>query len=204
MQHVVLARFVELCGVARFFGGVAMKVAIASLVSQSPYSQGRPVVAEKSRDETYEDFEKRTWRERAHVNSAGYVYIPPTMFKNSIAEAAKYKSIQIPGKGKSTYTKHFEAGILCKEPLELPIKADDLIGENVFAGMGPGKRVWKTFPLIPEWSGDVEFLILDETITKEIFEQHLIDAGSFIGIGRWRPRNNGQYGRFRVKSISWK
>jgi hypothetical protein len=125
------------------------------------------------------------------------------MFKNSIAEAAKYKSIQIPGKGKATYTKHFEAGILCKEPLELPIKAADMLSENVFAGMGPGKRVWKTFPLIPEWSGDVEFLILDEVITKEIFEQHLIDAGSFIGIGRWRPRNNGQYGRFRVKSISW-
>lgn len=50
----------------------------------------------------------------------------------------------------------------------------------------------------------MEFLILDEIITEEVFREHLADAGSFIGIGRFRPRNNGFYGRFLVESVDWK
>jgi hypothetical protein len=49
----------------------------------------------------------------------------------------------------------------------------------------------------------VTFHILDDVISPDVFEQHLKDAGNFIGIGRFRPRNNGYYGRFSVKSIKW-
>ena len=40
-----------------------------------------------------------------------------------------------------------------------------------------------------------------ETITLSVFRKHLEEAGKFIGIGRFRPRNNGFYGRFEVKEI---
>ena len=185
-----------------------MRIAIATLRSVSPYSQSRPVQSLKSRDETHDDFEQRTWRERCHVDGKGQAYIPPMGFKNCIAEAAKYKSIQIPGKGKSTYTKHFEAGILCKEPMPLGVALEDIKGERLFVPAdgkrGGGKRVWKTFPVFHEWSGEVEFLVLDELIADEVFHNHLVDAGQFIGIGRFRPRNNGFYGRFAVENIVWK
>jgi hypothetical protein len=68
---------------------------------------------------------------------------------------------------------------------------------------GDGKRVDKCFPVVPKWSGDVHFYILDETITERVFCQHLEEAGKFIGIGRFRPRNNGFYGRFSVEAIKW-
>jgi hypothetical protein len=185
-----------------------MRVAFASLKSVSPYSQSRPVQSIKTRDQTHDEFEQATWKERCHVDNKGIVFIPPMNFKNCIAEAAKYKSIQIPGKGKSTYTKHFEAGILCKEPLSLGVKLADVKGERLFVPAsgkrGDGKRVWKTFPVFSEWEGAVEFLILDEIIDEETFELHLVDAGQFIGIGRFRPRNNGFYGRFSVEGIDWK
>ena len=184
-----------------------MRIAVATLKSVSPYSQSRPVQSIKTRDETHDEFEQRTWNERCHVDSKGIVFIPPMNFKNCIAEAAKYKSIQIPGKGKSTYTKHFEAGILCKEPLSLRIHIDKVVGERLFVPAsgkrGDGKRVWKTFPVFAEWSGDVEFLILDEIIDEDTFRAHLVDAGQFIGIGRFRPRNNGFYGRFSVENVKW-
>ena len=36
-------------------------------------------------------------------------------------------------------------------------------------------------------------------------EFHILrEAGKFIGIGRFRPRNNGYYGRFDVESVDWK
>lgn len=124
-----------------------------------------------------------------------------------VAEIAKFLGKQIKGKGKSTYTKHFEAGVLVMDPLVLPIKKDEVQGEWLFAPSdgkrGSGSRVDKCFPVIPKWSGKVTFHILDDTITEDVFREHLEEAGKFIGIGRFRPRNNGFYGRFAVKSLVW-
>jgi hypothetical protein len=182
-----------------------MKTIIASLKSVSPYSQSKHYEVEKLEKESNADYERRTWRERLHFTEDGHVYIPQMSFKNCLSEAAKYLGIQIPGKGKSTYTKHFEAGILVLEPLVLDVRKVDVQGESLFVPAdgvrGSGKRVEKCFPIIREWSGDVTFHILDETITPDVFRKHLEEAGKFIGIGRFRPRNNGFYGRFEVKGI---
>lgn len=184
-----------------------MRTAIATLKSISPYSQSKAHFTEKQDKEGHDDYEKRTWRERMHVNEGGHVFIPPMCFKNGIAEVAKFLSVNIPGKGKATYTKHFEAGILVTEPLVLPAKKDDVDGEWYFVPSdgrrGGGKRVLKCFPVIPEWSGDVKFYVLDDTITPPVFEHHLKEMGQFIGIGRFRPRNNGFYGRFAVEKVKW-
>lgn len=185
-----------------------MKTAFAHLKSVSPYSQSKYIREKKSRDITHADFEEQNWRQRLHVDSNGFVYIPPMSFKNCLSEAAKYKSIQIPGKGKATYTKHFEAGVLCFTPLVLDIKGDDVQGEWLHVPSdgrrGGTTRVEKCFPIIQSWSGIVEFAIVDEIIDNETFQTHLEDAGRFIGVGRFRPRNNGFYGRFSVEKIDWK
>lgn len=184
-----------------------MKQAVAHLKSFSPYSQSRFHDTPKLPKEAADDYEDRTWRGRLHVTDDGRVFIPPMSFKNCLSEAAKFTSRQIPGKGKSTYTKHFEAGVLVMDPLVLDIKADDVPGEWLFVPAdgvrGSGKRVKKCFPVIHDWAGEVTFHILDDTITEEVFTEHLKEAGSFIGIGRFRPRNNGFYGRFKVESVDW-
>lgn len=182
-----------------------MKTYIASLASVSPYSQSKIVMAPKLEREKADDYEKRTWRERLHVDEDGRVFIPPMSIKNCLSEAAKYLGIQIPGKGKSTYTKHFEAGVMIMDPIVLPIMAEDVPGIWQFVPAdgkrGGSKRVNKCFPTINSWSGDVTIHVLDEIITRDVLEQHLIEAGKFIGIGRFRPRNNGYYGRFRLTNL---
>lgn len=184
-----------------------MRTAICHLRSMTPYSQSKYISEKCPRNETSADFEERTWWMRCHYDDNGQIYIPPMAFKNCLSEAAKYKSIQIPGKGKSTYTKHFEAGVLVTDPITLPITRETLQSEVLHVPSdgrrGGTKRVEKRFPLIPKWEGTVPFLILDDIITKEVFEEHLKDAGSFIGIGRFRPRNNGFYGRFVVEKVVW-
>ena len=178
---------------------------IAELKSISPYSQSKFYQVPKFDKERPDDYEKRTWRERLHVNKDGFVIIPPMAFKNALSEAARYLSIQIPGKGKSTYTKHFEAGVMVVEPLILPIKKEDVQGEWLHVPSdgrrGGSTRVLKCFPLIQEWRGDVVFHVLDKTITIDVFKNHLEQAGQFIGLGRFRPRNNGYYGRFEVVNL---
>lgn len=185
-----------------------MKTAIAKLKSVTPYSQSRHYDTPKLEKESHEDYENRTWSDRLHVNNDGFVFIPPMSFKNCLSEVAKFISKPIPGKARSTYTKHFEAGVLVMEPLVLSVKKEDVPKETFFVPSngkrGGGTRVTKHFPVIREWSGEVSFYILDQTITEKVFKEHLEEAGKFIGIGRFRPRNNGFYGRFVVESIVWK
>ena len=184
-----------------------MKTAKVKFTGVSPYSQGRFHATEKLEKENHADYEKRTWREKMHVNEDGYVFIPPMAFKNCIAECAKYISMQIPGKGKSTYTKHFEAGVLVTDPVILDVKKDDVVDEWLHVPSdgrrGGTTRVLKCFPLIKKWSGEVSFFIFDDTVTEDAFTYHMKQAGQFIGVGRFRPRNNGYYGRFKIDSIKF-
>ena len=184
-----------------------MKTAIVKLESVSPYSQSKKIGSEREDKESYRDHEARCWRERLHVNGDGNVFIPPMAFKNCLSESAKYLGLQIPGKGKNLYTKHFEAGVLVTEGPDLGVKPEDVPGEWLFlpsdGKRGGSKRVDKCYPIIHEWKVTVTFYILDETITQEVFTKVLTEAGNFIGIGRFRPRNNGFYGRFNVLNIKW-
>jgi len=181
--------------------------AIATLESVSPYSQSKHLTEPKKDRELPKDYEERCWRKRLHVNAQNNVFIPPMSFKLSLAEAAKYLSIQVPGKGKQTYTKHFDAGVLVVDPLILPLVPEDVEGEWLFLNAdgkrGSGTRVDKCYPRIDHWVGDVEYLILDEIITEDVFQKVLTESGRLIGIGRFRPRNGGYYGRFKVNEVKW-
>jgi len=181
--------------------------AIAHIESLSPYSQSRMHETPKLEKEHHHDFEKRTWREKAHFDKDGNVFIPPMAFKIALAECARFLGETIPGKGKATWTKHFEAGVLCMDPIYLRVKKNDLIGEafnmNADGKRGSGTRVQRTFPCVPEWKAAVPFYVLDQTITEPVFHKYISETGKFIGIGRFRPRNGGYYGRFKVTKLEW-
>lgn len=181
--------------------------AIAHLESASPYSQSRMHDTPKLEKERADDYEARTWREKCHATPSGDVFIPPMAFKMALAEAAKFLGEQIPGKGKATWTKHFEAGVLCMDPVPLPYRKEELEGEwfnmNADGKRGSGTRVRRCFPVIREWQAAVSFVVLDKTITESVLRHHLDQAGKFIGIGRFRPRNGGFYGRFKLTRLDW-
>lgn len=184
-----------------------MITATVKLESISPYSQSRYHEVPKQDRENPDDYEKRTWRERLHTDKDGNVLIPATALKNCLSEAAKFLSKQIPGKGKATYTKHFEAGVMVIDSPQIGIKKDDVRGNWLFLNAdgkpGSGKRVKRCLPTIDQWSATAEFHILDRTVTEPVFKEHLEAAGMFIGIGQHRPRNRGSFGRFKVKSVKW-
>ena len=188
------------------------KIATFTLVGIAPYSQSKPHLTELEPGESHDDFRKRTWRHHLHTTKDGEVFIPPDAIKNCIAQAAKFMNLSIPGKGKSTFTKHVEAGVACIKPLMLHIKAKDVVGETLFLPSdgrpGSGKRVWKTYPRIDDWQAEVELIILDETVLQtsqrtgtSVLEEIVHGAGQYVGLGRFRARNNGFYGRFRIENF---
>lgn len=184
-----------------------MKMVEVEIEGTAPYSQSRKHDTPKLNRETPEDYERRTWRERVTVDGNGLICIPAMAFKQALDDVAKMIGEQIPGKGKSTYTKHFKAGVLCEADMCIGVRKEDVPGITINANSdgvrGSGKRVQRTFPQVPSWSGTARFAILDDTITKEVFERHLTEAGRFIGVGRFRPQNGGLNGRFKPVKFRW-
>lgn len=187
-----------------------MHIAKVKLSSKTPYSQSRCIdkleYPEKSK-ETKDDYEQRTWRARMHVTSDGSVEIPGQAFADAVKQSARRLQLQIPGKGKTQYTKYFEAGVTVLDSLVLPLKAADVPCERLYVPSdgvpGGGKRVWKNFPRIDKWSGEITFIIFDDVIPESVFTQVLKSAGLLVGIGRFRPEKRGFYGRFQVDAIQW-
>jgi hypothetical protein len=184
-----------------------MKTAHIRFTSLSPISFGRFHNTPKLDKESHDEYEKRTWKEKVHYSASGEVLIRNFAIKNMLSEAAKFLSIQIKGKGKATYTKHFEAGVVVLEDMPIGVFKSDVVGQWLHVPSdgrrGGSTRVSKCFPMIPDWTGDTEFIILDDTITEDVLMLHLVEAGKFIGMGSLRPRNNGILGRFNVELLGF-
>jgi hypothetical protein len=183
-------------------------IATVTLESASPYSQSRAYDEPKLDQEGADAYDLRTWRERCHTNADGHIVIPGTQIKQALSGAAKYLSMQIPGKGKATYTKHMEAGVLVMGDIVLAVTKADVPVEKLYVPSdgrrGGTTRVFKRFPRIDAWKGTLDILVIDPIITEPVLVKHLDAAGLFIGLGRFRPRQNGFYGRFSTKGIKWR
>lgn len=188
----------------------------ATIEGITPLSWSRHTDMARLDNESYDELEQRVAPDKFHANEEGLVILPALVLKNCLAEAAQYKGDKIQGKGNATWTKHFQAGI---QPVTAslilkggkPIHKDDLLTEQVFVPAdgkrGSGKRVNKIFPVIHAgtnpWTADITLHIFDSVITQDVFRETLYLAGNLIGIGRFRPRNNGYYGRFSVTNFQW-
>ena len=186
-----------------------------SLKSLAPYSPSRRTDSDfpKEVKEKPADYEERTWREKAHWNAKGQFYIPSIQFLKALQSTASYLSEKIPGKGQSTWSKNFRAGITCfseegivcpeytrKNVPEIRVHCD---AQGMKGGKG-GSQVVRVFPQIPSWAGELSLVIIDSTISPELLERYLKECGLLNGVGRWRPQNGGLNGRFEVVGMSLK
>jgi hypothetical protein len=182
-----------------------MRTCTVHITGSAPYSASRAHCDEKLPKETADAYEERTWRSKAHI-VGGQVVIPPMAFKIGLDRAAKMLGRQIPGKGKSTYTKFFESGVIVTDPVEIAPEHDikkERIHANADGVRGSGKRVWRNFPRVDDWSGTVTFHVIADEITTDIFEEAVQYAGIAVGVGRFRPERGGYFGRFTVEKFVW-
>ena len=77
------------------------------------------------------------------------------------------------------------------------------IHANADGVRGSGKRVFRTFPVIPVWSGVLDVMISDPDLPDAVFERVVIAAGRCQGVGRFRPEKGGSNGRFTVTKFEW-
>jgi hypothetical protein len=159
----------------------------------------------KTDRESADAHEARTWRNKLTTDEEGNGIIRGKAFHYCLCDAAKYLGLQVPGKGKRTYGKIFQSGTAIYDPLPLKVKPVDVEGVRVHVNAdgvrGSGKRVFRTFPTVRAWGGKLTVHVLDDAITQEVLAQHFDIAGKFIGVGQYRPQNQGENGRFEVTNI---
>jgi hypothetical protein len=167
-----------------------------------------------------EDAEKhdaRCWRERmlfdgelnddGSIKKDGPVLVPLMGLTLMLAPAARKVNLKIPGRKGASLAKALEAGIYATSNMPLNVKASQVNFERLSVPAdgkpGGGTRVWRHFPCVQNWSGVVDYAILDESITEESLRIVLATAGKLIGLGRFRPEKRGFYGRFEVVDLKW-
>jgi len=172
---------------------------------------GRPIHDAKEDDETHEQKDARTWRQRAAVNDSGHLFISAVAVHRSILFAARWLAIKL--EGKKTYTKRFESGMLPTSKQEfiltkngIPLGAKAIIEKPLFVPANGKKngqtRVWKSFPIIPPgWQLAGEFIVTDEALGIQMFERHLKTSGAHDGLGSMRIGNGGPNGGFIVEKV---
>jgi len=185
-----------------------MKKAVVKIQGVTPYSPSRHYSAEvpKLKDETADEYDARTWRTHAHVNSKKNIIIPGIAFQWAVKEMAKRRGDRIPGKGQKTFTKAFESIDVIGD-IDTGINVDKVECESFMANAdgirGSGKRVLRRFPIVRAWAGALTFLIMNDLVTEDRFRETINDAGLLIGVGRRRPEKAGPFGRFAILSVDW-
>lgn len=189
-----------------------MKRCTVSVVGLAPYSASRKFEEPMLDRESHEDFERRTWREKCTVNGDGVVCVPAMGWKQGLDTTAYKLGMKVPNRRGATYKNFFLSGFLCESDAPLhrnghalrPADAECVpIWANSDGVRGSGKRVLRLFPSFPQWETEISFMITDDIITEDVFEQHAKACGIICGVGRFRAEKGGLNGRFRVVKIVW-
>jgi len=178
-----------------------------------------------------EDYERQMIQRKAHADANGNIVIPAMAWKWCILGGAQYSNMSVPGAGKTKFGGVFGSAVnaVADTPIGQRLENAKLVvhkladvqpddpktgfpGKNMWSGLmnsdgkrGGGTRVPKWFPQWDKWEGEVEFQVEDDRITPTIFEDIIKQAGTFCGLGRFRPQKPicGTNGKFRVKKITW-
>lgn len=148
--------------------------------------------------------EQTFWREKLYVLD-GEIFIPGENLHQSMCDGAQYWGCKIPGEGNKTYTDVVKSATVV-ESMMLGIRKDsDKIvpfGKSCngkpSGGKKSGSRVYKIRPLLRPWGGSFQMHVFDARLTPAVLKVILTYAGTFRGLGDWRP----SFGRYEVVSIS--
>lgn len=135
------------------------------------------------------------------------IVLQPFALRNCIVAASKRIGMKIPGKGQKTYTARFQQGILIADAMTFmkgdgsPVVVDDLQRLPMFVRVNEKSnlRVMRIFPIVKAgWTVKAKMIVMDDLLTTDVINEHLADAGMFIGVGSLRPEMGGILGRFAI------
>lgn len=187
-----------------------MKKYKVEIIGTTPYMQHR------MDDETLDEWEKRRGPiiERPDVSQPDNVraefhsyydikekkhFLPSEHLRGAMINAGGYLKAKVGNSKKSM--KNIVAAMFFVNPEKIWLPPWDIIDKRSAWNRKVGARI---IVIRPKWNNlkvKFELWIDNDTITKATIEDVLQYAGSYCGIGSFRPEKNGMFGRFVVKNM---
>jgi len=132
-------------------------------------------------------------------NSAGSCFIPSDHIRGAMINAGSFVKAKVGGTSKSM--KSIVAAMFMVFPEQIEIPDYDVIDKRSGVNRNVKARVINVRPKWSDWSCEFKLQVYENTISLDMISQIIRYAGSYIGIGSFRPTNNGMFGRFTLESI---
>ena len=134
----------------------------------------------------------------AYRGTDGRCFIPAEHIRGALINAGSYIKAKVGGKSKSM--KIIVAACLIVTPDEITLPDYDQIDKRSAVNKNVKARVITIRPKWSTWEVSLTLNCYEDTITKETIQQLFEYAGSYVGIGSYRPTANGMFGRFQCTS----
>ena len=131
--------------------------------------------------------------EAIYYNDEGKVCFPTSGFRRGIEEVAKDQQIDMGFTGKAA-----KGAIRFLEPL-VEIKYTKMVVNKSWAKIGGKTPKLSIRPEFKDWSCTLLISYNPKVISTESLLNLLNWAGSYCGLGDWRPQSSGTYGQYKVK-----
>lgn len=133
-------------------------------------------------------------------NIEGKCYLPSDHLRGAMILAGAFVKAKVGNTTKSM--KNIVAAMFFVNPDEIILPDYDVIDKRSAVNRNIKARVITIRPKWTNWSVEFNLMVDNGTITPETVKSILEYAGRYVGIGSFRPTNNGQFGRFEVERIN--
>jgi hypothetical protein len=132
-------------------------------------------------------------------NKDGKCFIPADHLRGAMINAGAMVKSKVGNSRKSM--KNIVAGMFFVTPDEIILPDYDCIDKRSAVNRNVKARVVTIRPKWTNWEVEFTLLVDNNTISLETIREILTNAGNSIGIGSFRPTNNGMFGRFKLIDI---
>lgn len=135
----------------------------------------------------------------AYIDENNKFFIPADHIKGALIGAGALVKSKVGNAKKSM--KNIVAGMFFIEPDRIELSGEMSIDKRSAVNRNIKARVICIRPKWNNWSASFILAVDNDTITEETIKELFYNAGQYIGIGSFRPTNNGSFGRFQTEKI---
>lgn len=165
-------------------------------IKLSEWEKNRKHIIERP-DVNIEDIKRAEYH--CYRNGEGVCFIPSEQLRIAFINGGTYLKSKVGARNKSM--KGIIAAVLRISPEEIPLPDYDLIDKRSAVNKNVKARVMVIRPKWSLWEAEFDMLLDNNTLTVETITELITVTGNYVGIGSYRPTNNGYFGRFSLKSI---
>lgn len=132
-------------------------------------------------------------------NENDHCYIPSDQLRGALINAGSAVKSKVGGRSKSMKT--IVAAMFMVTPEHILIPDYDAIDKRSGVNKNVKARIIVVRPKWTNWEAEFILDVGEKSTTKEMVQSIIDYAGKYVGIGSFRPTNNGMFGRFEIVNI---